>query len=200
MENKVCNECGLEKLLSEFYKRTDTPTGYRNNCKECKLKNNHTWLKENKEKVVSVGKIWREKNKESIRERIKEWEIKNHQKVRVRKNKRNKERRKEDPIFHLKDKVRCRLRKYLITLNITKKNKTFDVVGCTPELLKKHLEIQFIDGMNWDNRSEWHIDHIIPLSSAKTEEELYKLCHYTNLQPLWAEDNIRKSNKLVVTI
>ena len=64
-----------------------------------------------------------------------------------------------------------------------------------PEFLKEHLESQFIDGMGWDNRVEWHIDHIIPLSSAKTEDELYRLCHYTNLQPLWAEDNLKKGNK-----
>ena len=50
--------------------------------------------------------------------------------------------------------------------------------------------------MNWENRNLWHVDHIIPLSSAKTEEELVKLCHYTNLQPLWAEDNLKKSNKI----
>ncbi len=70
-------------------------------------------------------------------------------------------------------------------------------MGCSPELLKEYLEKQFVDGMCWDNRNEWHIDHIIPLSLAKTEEEIYKLCHYTNLQPLWAEDNLRKSNKIL---
>ena len=61
-----------------------------------------------------------------------------------------------------------------------------------------HLEKQFAIGMSWENRSEWHIDHIIPLSSAKTEDEVYKLCHYTNLQPLWAEDNLKKSNKFII--
>ena len=94
--------------------------------------------------------------------------------------------------------MRGRLRKYLIILNISKKNKTFEIVGCSPQFLKEHLEKQFVDGMTWENRSEWHIDHKIPLSSAKTEEELYKLCHYTNLQPLWAEENLKKSNKIIV--
>jgi hypothetical protein len=197
METKVCNECGLEKNLSEFYKRTDTPKGYRNNCKECKLKNNHKWNKDNKEKISIIAKIWREKNKESIRERIKEWEVKNYQRVRDRKNKRARDRRKEDPVYHLINKVRCRLRKYLITLNITKKNRTFDIVGCTPDFLKEHLEKQFKEGMSWENKSEWHIDHIIPLSSANTEEELYKLCHYSNLQPLWVEENLKKGNKIL---
>jgi hypothetical protein len=61
-----------------------------------------------------------------------------------------------------------------------------------------HIEGKFKDGMNWDNhtRDGWHIDHIIPLSSAKSVEELESLCHYTNLQPLWAKENIIKSNKL----
>jgi hypothetical protein len=51
--------------------------------------------------------------------------------------------------------------------------------------------------MNWDNHGEWHIDHKIPLSTAKNEEELYKLNHYTNLQPLWSTDNLKKSNKII---
>jgi hypothetical protein len=51
--------------------------------------------------------------------------------------------------------------------------------------------------MSWDNHGEWHIDHIIPLSSAKNENDVYTLCHYTNLQPLWAEENLRKSNKII---
>jgi hypothetical protein len=94
--------------------------------------------------------------------------------------------------------MRCRLVKYLTILNITKTNKTFEIVGCTPEFLKEHLEKQFTDGMTWENRNKWHIDHIVPLSSAKTEDELYKLCHYTNLQPLWAEENMKKSNKIII--
>jgi hypothetical protein len=51
--------------------------------------------------------------------------------------------------------------------------------------------------MNWSNRNLWHIDHIIPLASAKTEEEMIKLCHYTNLQPLWAIENMSKGSKII---
>ena len=51
--------------------------------------------------------------------------------------------------------------------------------------------------MCWENRNEWHIDHIIPLSSSKTEEDVFKLCHYTNLQPLWVNENLQKSNKII---
>ena len=72
-------------------------------------------------------------------------------------------------------------------------------MGCDIEFLKKHLENQFLDGMTWDDKGfyGWHIDHIIPLSSAKTEEDVYKLCHYTNLQPLWAKDNYNKGSKII---
>lgn len=88
---------------------------------------------------------------------------------------------------------------YIKKNNILKNNRTFEVVGLTPTELVSYLESKFLDGMTWENYGlqGWHIDHKIPLSSAKDEEELYKLCHYTNLQPLWSEDNLRKSNKFL---
>ena len=79
----------------------------------------------------------------------------------------------------------------------TKRSKTFDILGVDFDTFKKHIERQFTKGMTWNNHGEWHYDHIIPISSAKTEEEVIKLNHYTNFQPLWAEDNLRKSNKIV---
>ena len=80
---------------------------------------------------------------------------------------------------------------------IDRTNRTFDLVGCSPQELKIYLEQKFINDMSWENQGKWHIDHIIPLSSAKTEEELYKLCHFTNLQPMWANDNIKKGSKII---
>jgi len=74
------------------------------------------------------------------------------------------------------------------------------LIGCSPEFLKEYLEQKFTEGMSWENYGlyGWHIDHVIPLSSVDTEEEIYKLCHYTNLQPLWAEENLKKSNKILI--
>ena len=148
------------------------------------------------QKDPNRSKIYYEKNKENILTYKKEWSEKNKEKVKVKRNLYHSLRLKNDVIFRLKCVMRSRLLSFLKTRNITKKDKTFDIVGCSPEFLKEHLEKQFISGMTWDNRSEWHIDHIIPLSSAKTEDELYKLCYYENLQPLWAEDNLKKSNKI----
>jgi hypothetical protein len=107
-------------------------------------------------------------------------------------------RRKNEPIFKLKSLIRSRVWNFLNYNNITKRNKTFYIVGCSPEFLKEYLENQFTKGMSWELMgSHIHIDHIIPLSSAKTKEEVYKLFHYTNLQPLWAKDNLIKSNKIL---
>lgn len=133
------------------------------------------------------------KTKEEIKSKKQEW-------ININRELNNQKRRtkyKNNTLYKISFNVRNRVNTYLKSNNIQKRNKTFNIVGCSPEFLKEHLETQFIDGMSWDNRCKWHIDHIIPLSSAKTEDEFYMLCHYTNLQPLWAEDNLKKSNKIL---
>jgi len=219
MKTKVCSKCKGEKKVCEFGNSKSSKDGLLYSCKECNNKRSVDYRKNNPEKVLELTRNWTKKNPEWVYNRHKKWREENPEKVKEikgnwlvknpekrkeyrenykpRKQERRKERRDGDPVFNLTNRLRCRLWKYLKILNITKRNKTFDIVGCSPQFLKEHLEIQFIDGMSWDNRSEWHIDHIIPLSSAKTEDELYKLCHYENLQPLWAEDNLKKSNKIL---
>ena len=104
--------------------------------------------------------------------------------------------RNDDPLYKLKHNLRVRIKYFFKSKNIRKQSGTFDIVGCSPEFLKEYIEKKFTEGMSWKLLGQHiHIDHIIPLSSANTEEEIYKLCHYTNLQPLWAEDNLKKGNK-----
>jgi hypothetical protein len=88
------------------------------------------------------------------------------------------------------------IRNTLMGNGYKKTTKTFSILGAEYEIVKLHLENQFKNGMTWENHGEWHIDHIIPMSSAKNEDELYKLNHYTNLQPLWAKENLQKGAKL----
>ena len=78
-----------------------------------------------------------------------------------------------------------------------KSKKSIEILGCTKEQFAKHIESQFKEGMNWSNKGEWHIDHIIPLASAINKQEVYKLCHHTNLQPLWAKENLCKGAKII---
>jgi hypothetical protein len=99
-----------------------------------------------------------------------------------------------DPIGHLKHTVRVRIRHALGT----KKSKhTIEYLGCSADFLKKYLEEQFKPGMTIENHGEWHIDHILPLTPTDpiSEDELIKRLHFTNLQPLWAQENLSKGNK-----
>lgn len=179
---------------------------YRNENRESINKQMKLWKINNKEKVLVSQKSYREKNKENLREYRRKYRVENILNITINRKKTQplinsylKKKRDSDPLYRLTINVRNRLKSYLTIKNITKKNRTFNLVGCNPQELMKHLESHFQDNMSWDNYGlyGWHIDHIIPLSSAKTEEEIYKLCHYTNLQPLWAEDNLKKSNKLI---
>jgi len=101
-----------------------------------------------------------------------------------------------DPLFALIGRCRARVNQSFRKNGYTKRSKTHEIIGCSWEFLRGFIERQFKPGMTWENRSEWHIDHIIPLASAKTEEDVIKLNHYTNLRPLWAEENLKKSDKI----
>lgn len=103
---------------------------------------------------------------------------------------------KKDNISKLKSNISSLVRKSFRVKGYTKLSKTHEILGCDWDTFKIHLERQFLPGMTWENRSEWHIDHIVPLASAKTEDDVIKLNHYTNLRPLWAKDNLEKGAKM----
>ena len=190
METKKCTKCGLVKEICEFRKDKTKKDGLYSSCKLCKL----IWRRENKEITNFTNRRYKNNNKEKIIKYNSEYQKKNREKI----NKRIKYRHKNDILFKLSRNVRTRMGMFIKTKNYTKgKNNTKDILGCTPQELKDFLEKKFKDGMSWSNRDEWHIDHIIPLSSAKTQEEVLKLCHYTNLQPLWIKENLQKYNKII---
>ena len=220
METKVCSKCSKEKNVCEFGKLKSSKDKLMYSCKECNNKKSVDYRKNNPEKVLELTRNWTKKNPEWVYNRHKKYRLENPKKLnelhrnwlnnnpekrkeyrknyKLRKHQQRKERRNVDPVFNLTNRMRCRISKYLKILNITKKNKTFDIIGCSPQFLKEHLEGRFTEGMTWDLLGQHiHIDHIIPLSSANSEEEIYKLCHYTNLQPLWAFDNLSKGKKYI---
>ena len=171
------------------------------------------YYKNNKIKMIDSVKKHYNKNRDSLLPKKRNYSLKYYyENIDIIKEKRkvydknNREKRNNyisdrklnNPIYRLSVIVRNRIRTFIKSKNITKNNPTFNIVGCTPEYLKEHIEKQFKEGMSWELMGKHiHIDHIIPLSSAKTEEEIYNLCHYTNLQPLWAEDNLRKGDKIL---
>lgn len=134
-------------------------------------------------KAITIKK-WRINNKEHISTYNCEYAKKHRDDI----NKREKNRRDNDPLYKMKLNLRSRIRKTIIK----KVGKTKDILGCSYSEVREYISNQFKEGMSWDNYGEWHIDHIKPLALAKTKEETYKLCHYTNLQPLWAIENLQK--------
>ena len=210
METKICSKCGVIQDLCFFQNDKSKKDGHRPECKTCsKLYSSLNYLK-NKEKHSEYKKNDRLKNPEKYKLRDKNNKLKNPEKFKERRKRyyeNNKikhneyfiKKRNENPTFKLSDNMRRRINIFLSLNDVSKKNKTFDIIGCTPQFLKEYIEQKFTEDMNWENYGfyGWHIDHIIPLASAKDEDEIYKLCHYTNLQPLWAFDNLSKGSKII---
>ena len=200
-----CN-CDVSVLIN-------TTQGTR--CNDCKIIHKRNWAKNWRLKNPhrkEYDRIWKkkdyEKNSESILAKRKEYlkrtgKKKEWDRTYYDKNKcsifaHNLHRYHNDIEFRLCATIRGRLHSFLKRKTETKTKGFNEYIGCTPNELKKYLEKQFEQGMSWKNHSisGWHIDHIIPLCSAKTMSDLYALCHYSNLQPLWSTDNQSKSGKL----
>jgi len=140
----------------------------------------------NKEKIAASQKIRNDKRKgvpltEKTKESLREYGKRNRKKN----NKYLSNKRKNDPLFRLTWNLRVRVRLAFKNKRYKKTSKTYELLGTTFEKVKQHIEQQFTKGMSWELVGpRIHIDHIMPLASATNKEELIKLCHYTNLQPL----------------
>ena len=180
METKICSKCGIEKEVCEFNKRKNRKGEevLRGFCKTCHSSISTKFNKQNPEKYKVYRNNWYKKNSKNLIKKLKH-------------------RRNTDLLYKLRIGVRTRIK--IALKNNSKRGRTIELIGIDIVGLKNYLETKFTDGMTWENYGlyGWHIDHIIPLSSAKNEDEFTKLCHYTNLQPLWTEDNLKKSNKVL---
>ena len=137
----------------------------------------------------------RKENREKIYEYEKAWEKENKAHRLILKKQNYHRRIKDDLNYVLTLRLRSRLNKALKRL--WKTGSAIEDLGCSIEDFKKYIESKFLIGMNWNNRNEWHLDHKRPLSSfdLTDREQLLQACHYTNIQPLWAIDNLRKNAK-----
>lgn len=214
MQTKVCSKCGVEKEICEFHKQNSNKSGYRASCKLCRKsekEKNLIYRKNNKEKVSKKNIMWLERNpnymkeyhkkynienREKISEKTKRWREKNKEKILEKERIKRKEKYENDKIFKVSHLLRSRINK-IVKFKRDKSSK--ELLGCSIDEFLLYIEEKFTEGMCWDNYGYygWHIDHIVPLSSAKTKEEFLTLCHYTNLQPLWGIENIKKSNKII---
>lgn len=201
---KTCSKCRETKPLGEFYKDKSKIDGLEGKCKECsKTKNKNYYNKTKGQKGTAYEEKLRKKKEEyarnkSLRERRKQYYQRDKERQNAKSVKRKREKRKADPTFRMIESLRTRQRQAIKGQN--KSESTMELLGCNSKQARQHLENQFTEGMSWKNYGlhGWHVDHVIPCASFDlTDTEQQRQCfHYTNLQPLWAEDNLRKSDKL----
>lgn len=194
-----CKECEKEykkqhALKNKELLKAKSKQYYEKNKESIKLKSKNNYNK-NKQKKLEYQKSYSEENKDKIKEYKSEYYHLNKDKIRKYKNEYQNRKRKEDPIFRLKYVISRTIRRSLKCKGISKSKRSIEVLGCSVEFFKKYLEDMFDDNMSWENYGTyWDIDHIIPLSTANTEEDVLKLNHYTNLQPLesYINRNVKK--------
>jgi len=195
--HKKCEQCNKENVRkrSVFCCDKCKRISYviKNKDKICEYKKQYR--KKNAKKIKKYHADRYQKNKEDIKDRNKEYSKQNP----TYKMEYDRRRYKDDIQFKLTDILRSRL--YKAMKNNQKTGSAVKDLGCTIKELKQHIEQQFQPGMSWNNWAidGWHIDHIKPLSSfdLSNSEEFKKACHYSNLQPLWAKDNLSKNNKVI---
>lgn len=173
------------------------------------------WRAANVEKRRSDMRKWQSKNAARVREYRRQYAprrralyAKRREEILLRKrqfapryrdrvNRYQRTRRVENVQFMLASRLRATLVRALHRQYVKKSKRTMELVGCSPEDLKGHIESQFVEGMTWNNRHLWHVDHVRPLASfdLRDVEEQRKAMHFSNLRPLWKEQNHRKSDK-----
>jgi hypothetical protein len=209
---KNCSSQCAEKLRKGYYSlNVEKAKQYRIANKE----RYHEWYIKHREECLNYGKEKYRENRDIVRAKQREYYLANSEKIKVgSKNWRinNLDRIRNSSRIKLKEKyyndiaykllvnLRCRV-KLAIHKN-SKTGKSLELIGCSVPELKEYLERQFKPGMSWSNYGlhGWHIDHIVPCASfdLSKEEEQRKCFHYTNLQPLWAHENLVKHTKIIL--
>lgn len=222
---KTCKVCETKKPIQDFYKNSRAKDGYTSSCIECikirvqkrsiinkeKYKSKSSYVETPREKRRKAkARIRYDKEdrmtkskKPKIRQRRKSanelWD--EYRDFLIKTNVRAKRRRENDPLYKLVGTLRSRIGVAIKEARTDKVDSSIKLLGCSANYYRDYLESKFQDGMTWDNHTVngWHIDHIKPLSSydLSIEAEQYKAFHYLNTQPLWAEDNLKKGNKIL---
>jgi hypothetical protein len=222
----VCKSCKkqereIKKEYFQNYRKINSEKSKKNskdyrekNKKKLRNKYLENLTEEKKQRIKDYSKEYFKKNKDRFdeyrieysklnREKIREYQKKYREKTKNQRKGKSSEyvrnRVKTDLLFKVKRNITDLINKSIKGNGYTKKSKTYELLGCDFETFKNHIESKFQEGMTWENKGKggWHIDHIYPNSLCKSEEELYKNQHYTNLQPLWEEENLRKGNKII---
>ena len=215
--SKQCSKCKETKSVGEFYKHPRYKDGLRRHCKQCET----SYKQANKDKIIEWRNEYIQNNREKIseqrkkynyinREKIREWhkafrqnnpekgktyrEV-NRKKITERKSEYTRQRRRTDPLYRLKSNLR--LHSGRVKSKFGTKTRTAQLIGCSWEQAQTHLILTALTRYGYYVEGQsLHIDHIVPLASAKTEAEAIALSHISNLQYLTPADNLKKSDKL----
>ena len=195
IKSKIYHEKNKEKIERVSKKHRDKPES-RARLKEYSAE----YYLKNKKRVNKRNKTWFQNNKDKVRKAVKRYRLKNLEYQRKWYAAYARRQRKINPQFNMRERlskgITMALNRYV---KEGKRFGTLTYTGCSIAFLVKHIEKQFKDGMNWENRNKWHIDHIRPCASfdlTDTKQQL-ECFHYTNLQPLWAFDNMSKGAKII---
>jgi len=190
---KRCYECDRILHLLDFFPAKLGLGGRRSKCKSCLSAQSMAWAARNRDVVLAAAA--RPHRREAARKRRKERRLNQRDRVLAQQRQHNAKRR-ADPMVRLRDQMG---RQIWRCLRGTKGASFVEHVDWTVAELRAHLERQFLRGMTWGNYGEWHVDHIIPISSftitGPDDPELRRAWALTNLRPLWALDNISKGAK-----
>jgi hypothetical protein len=190
---KSCSKCKEIKNVSEFYFRSDFKHLRKSHCIDCvKCQSKLNDLKDINKKHER-DRIYHHKNKVKRNLYVKEYHLANREKRALF----DKNKYHTDLNFKLQTNLRNRIR--IALKRNSKSNSTNNLIGCDINSLRDHLSNNFKEGMTWNNYGEWQVDHIIPCSvfDMKNPEDQKKCFHFSNLQPLWKEENRLKSNKIM---
>ena len=204
---KACSVCKILKPITEFSKDRYKKDNLCVSCKSCNTARRNGIIVERPPAAIILTKQCKVCNavklKEEFRGRtckqcivdqrsvpvIREYSTK-PQSIRKRKL------RQASAIFKLRSNIGTAIANIISAKGFIKQSSTEEILGCSIIEFHDHIESQFVQGMSWENRSEWHIDHIVPVKLATTEEQVIQLNHFSNLRPLWKADNLQKSAKI----
>jgi hypothetical protein len=178
---KICSKCKELKDESEFYIDPFDKSKKRNICILCcRIYKKQYDIKNHKLKLKK-DKIYYNKNKKKILNRITN-------------------RLYNNPLIYFNNSIRSNIKSCLKSKGYHKNLKSTKILQCDFTEFKNYIENKFTEGMTWKNmgRYGWHLDHIIPIYLAQTKEEVIELCYYSNFQPMWANENLTKSNKIIL--
>lgn len=194
----VCFDCKETQPISEFGKNKSNKNGLQRCCKSCKSKRDKDYRNDPRfrDRILDAKK----QDYLKLKNNPTEWKKYLVRQRKIRDYTHEYKLIQSDPLRKSKDSIRKLLLSSFKVRNIKKSKlcmKSEEILGCSFQHFKEYIESQFTNGMNWLNHGEWHLDHKVPLALANNVDELIKLNHWTNFQPLWSDDNLSKGDILL---